>query len=373
MLGDAIQSVLAQTCADWELVVVDDGSTDDTRRLMGGFGDPRIHYVYEDNKGLPGARNTGIRAAQGNYIAFLDSDDLFLAHKLQAQLEVLQERPNLGLLAAGYQEVDRDLRFLREVKPWQQNSHLETSDWLCHCPFVPNSVVVRREWLERVGLFDEEMRYVEDWDLWLRLSHAGCRMGWLRQSVCLYRIHGQNMVRDVHQMKLGMVHMLDKFYARLDVSEPLKRLRSRAYGNIYLNIAARALAGGLGSEAAASLAQAVAADPSLAGSDPPRFLQSLASFALSSWVVDAKAFMREAVNLLAVAGLPAYSVREAHALLAATTAFDRYQQGEYGKVPGHVLLALARDSHWWRNRGLLSVGVRSAAYALCPPRRKGVG
>src|SRR5918996_212462 len=98
-LPEAVESVLHQTFPDLEVIVVDDGSTDDTRELIGRFGD-KVCYIYQRNQGLPAARNTGIRAARGEYVGFLDSDDLWLPGKLALQVPRLDSRQAVGLVYA---------------------------------------------------------------------------------------------------------------------------------------------------------------------------------------------------------------------------------------------------------------------------------
>jgi glycosyltransferase involved in cell wall biosynthesis len=366
MLGQAVQSVLDQDFTDWELIIVDDGSRDNTREVVAGFADPRIRYIYQENKGLPAARNTGIRNAQGQYIAFLDSDDLFLSHKLAEEVAILDGRPDLGLVACGHFEVDRNLRVLREMRPWQSHPQLDLTTWLLTCPLVVSTVLVRREWLERVGLFDEQMRYVEDWDLWLRLSYAGCRMGWLQRPVCCYRIHGSTMTRNVQLMKAGMLAMFDKFYAQPDLPAEALALREMAYANVYLNTAARAYAAGDVEEGKECLARAIALNPALRQGSPPRALDSLASFALTPSVNNAEAFMEAVVsNLPEGVGIPRYSRRKARGLLHAVNAFEHGRREERVAAARHALSALLYDPVWLRNRGLLSlvgraIGRRSA-------------
>lgn len=365
MLGQAIQSVLDQDFTAWELIVVDDGSRDPTREIVAGFTDPRIRYIYQENKGLPGARNTGIRNARGQYIAFLDSDDLFLSHKLMEETATLDRRPDLGLVACGHLEVDRELRVLREVRPWQSHPQLNLTTWLLTCPLVVSTVLVRREWLERVGLFDEQMRYVEDWDLWLRLSYAGCRMEWLKRPLCCYRIHGSTMTRNVQLMKAGMLAMFDKFYAQPGLQPEVLALREAAYANVYLNAAARAYAAGEVKEGKECLARAVALDPSLAQGNPPRMLDSLASFALTPSVNHAETFMDVVVsNLPEGAGIPRYSRRKARGLLHAVAAFEHDGRREQVAAARDALAALLHDPSWARNRGLLSLIGRSLGRML---------
>ena len=154
MLGDALDSVLKQTYTNWEVIVVDDGSTDDTQSVMTRYTDPRIHYVYQANKGLPGARNTGIRHAQGEYLALLDSDDVFLPHRLERQLALAEADPAIGVVAGGCIETDTHLRPIREVQYWHTNPNLELPDLLMICPFCPSAVLIRRDWFDRAGGFD---------------------------------------------------------------------------------------------------------------------------------------------------------------------------------------------------------------------------
>ncbi|NJM39416.1 MAG: glycosyltransferase [Anaerolineae bacterium] len=252
LLGEALDSVLKQTFTNWEVIVVDDGSVDDTKALVSKYIDrdsdrhSRIRYIYQANKGLPGARNTGLRAATGDYIAFLDSDDLFLPHKLQSQVAVLDQSPNLGLVASGHVEVDLHLRVLRTTRPWLAYPGLDLTSWLTSCPFIVNAVLVRRRWLEQVDFFDEEMRYVEDWDLWLRLAQAGCPMAWHPDVVCYYRFHISNMARHAQLMQNGMLRLMDKLYAQPDLSPNVLARKEKAYANIYLDTAGRALPQGMG-------------------------------------------------------------------------------------------------------------------------------
>ena len=222
LVGHAIQSVLDQTYADWETIVVDDGSTDNTRNVVSAFTDHRIRYIYQDNAKLPGARNAGIRAGTGEYVAFLDSDDRFLPDKLERQVAALERHPEAGLVASGSIEVDSQGKPLRTLRPWLFQPQLTWQDWLYHCPFAPSDVLVQRDWLIRVGLFDVQQHYVEDWDLWLRMSFAGCPMLWEPATLCLRTVHEGSMVRNAAAMTAGMFRLLDKFFAQPDLPEAVR-------------------------------------------------------------------------------------------------------------------------------------------------------
>lgn len=360
MVGDAIRSVLGQTYSDWELIVVDDGSEDDTNNVVSAFDDPRIKYVFQANKGLPGARNAGIRAGSSPYVAFLDSDDLFLPHKLEHQVAMLARRSALGLVAAGHIEVDAHLHERRTMQPWLGNPTLTLCDLLTSCPFIIPSVLVRREWLERVGLFDENMRFVEDWDLWLRLAHAGCAMDWLKQPVCCYRYHGNNMVRNVPLMKAGLLRALDKFYRQSDLPTETWSLHDLAYSRVYLNVSARAFASGQDEEGRTSLAMATQLDTHLREGHPPRFLNAMASFALQPFSDEPIALLERVIqNLPPEFTLPDWSVRKTRSLFHAVSAFDSYQRQERCATIRHAASALLYDPDWLRNRGLLLIAARS--------------
>lgn len=357
MVGDALRSVLEQSYRDWEAVIVDDGSTDGTRALIAAFDDPRVRYFYQENRGLANARNRGIRAAQGEFIAFLDSDDLFLPHKLQRQVALLHAQPHLGLVAGGYIEVDAALRPIREQRPWVEIPTLDYVDWLMGCPFPPSVPLVRRRWLEEAGLFDEDMKRIEDWDLWLRLAFLGCTMAWLQEPVCCYRYHGSNMVRNTGLMKAGLISMLDKFYAQSHLPADALALRGRAYGNAYLSAACRAYAAGNYADGQAWLAEAIRWDPTFVAGKPIRLLDILAGFALSPLVENAEAFMVEIIKHLPVdVGLSPPTERQALGILHAVKAFDAAKRRERRQVLRQIRLACTCDLSWLRHRGLLSVG-----------------
>jgi glycosyltransferase involved in cell wall biosynthesis len=360
MILTAIESAQAQTFPNWEVIIVDDGSVDNTREVVAGVKDARVRYIYQDNKGLSGARNTGIRASRGEYIAFLDSDDAFSPKKLELQVPVLDSNLDLGLVAAGFHEVDVKLQFIRELRPWEKSPILDLLNWVRTCPFCPGAPLVRRTWLEKAGLFDESMRFVEDWDLWLRMSFLGCRMQWLEEPVYLYRMHNNNMVRQAMLMKNGMIRMFDKFFAQPGLPDQITALHDEAYGHAYLNAAARALAGGDGEEGKACLITAFEYDPSLLKGFPPVAIDSLASFALTPLCPDARQFM----ELLAVSlpkALEGWPRRRLLAALDAVEAFEKAAMKKSG-VFRCALKAAWNDPSWLRNRGFILLALHHSLF-----------
>jgi glycosyltransferase involved in cell wall biosynthesis len=182
VLGRAVESVLSQTYRDLELVVVDDGSTDNTAQVIESFQDRRIQYVrHEHNQGAAAARNTGIRLSSGQYIAFQDSDDVWLPLKLERQLDCFgNTQSRVGVVYSWFWRTEgnrRDLcpstlRRLASLLPGKaRRLRGDISYALLRGNFVSaQTAVVRRECFERVALFDERLPRLQDWELWLRLS-----------------------------------------------------------------------------------------------------------------------------------------------------------------------------------------------------------
>ncbi len=168
MLARAIDSVLSQTCQDFELLVVDDGSTDNTSEMIKKYGS-RIVYIRHENKGVAAARNVGIKAAKADFIAFLDSDDWFFKDKLKLQLAAMHRNP--GFLISHTQE-----KWLRRGKHLNQKKchRKEQGDLyrrsLGLCVVGMSTVMVRRELFDLVGIFDESLPCCEDYELWLRVA-----------------------------------------------------------------------------------------------------------------------------------------------------------------------------------------------------------
>jgi len=166
----AIESVLAQTCQDFEIVVVDDGSKTDTAAAISAFADPRIRLIrHEQNLGGSAARNTGIRAGSGEYVAFLDSDDEWLPTMLERQLDVFERSSErLGLVYTGTERIFADGSITRRIP--RREADL-TRALLTENVVGETSVgMVRRRALDAIGGFDERLPASQDLDLWLRLS-----------------------------------------------------------------------------------------------------------------------------------------------------------------------------------------------------------
>ena len=174
VLGDAIRSVLAQGCRDFEIVVVDDGSKDDPERVVRAFADPRIRFAAQDNGGGGAARNAGIDLAQGRFVAFLDSDDVWLPQHLATMRSLLEGTTDVVGYARMTVDRGEGRTFLKPPRAIAQGEHMATY-LLCDRGFVPTiTLVVARETARRVR-YHENLRAAEDTDFAIRLYLAGQR------------------------------------------------------------------------------------------------------------------------------------------------------------------------------------------------------
>ena len=167
-LKQAIESVLAQTFTDYELIVVDDGSTDETPELLASYGE-KIITIRQENKGVSAARNAGIQKASARLIAFLDSDDLWMPEKLAVQKAFFDARPNDLICQTEEIWIRNGIRVNPKIKHKKQSGMIfEPSLHLCLVS--PSAVMIRRELFDAVGMFDENILACEDYDLWLRTA-----------------------------------------------------------------------------------------------------------------------------------------------------------------------------------------------------------
>jgi glycosyltransferase involved in cell wall biosynthesis len=288
-LGDAIRSALGQTRTDHEVIVVDDGSTDETTAVCRTFTDPRVHYVWQANRGLSAARNTGILQARGEFLSFLDSDDQFLPNKLNLLLSAFEQDGDLGLVAGQAVLIDRQGRRLGEV--YDRSLPADPTDLLLGNPLHVGSVLLRRDWQARVGPFDESLRSYEDWDLWLRLALAGCPMGWVAKPVSLYRFHQDQMTRIGAQMTTATFAVLDKRFQDPAMPESWRVRHDEAYSRGFLRAAAQAYTGREFVQARECMRKALALDSRLGAHGAERLARLVAGWANHAKTGDPLAFM----------------------------------------------------------------------------------
>lgn len=217
-LPEAIESVLAQTHADFEVIVVDDGSTDDTRAAVARFTDPRVRYVWQENAGLSAARNTGIREARFPFVGFLDADDAWAPEFLARALARFDELgSDCALVATDTSRIDADSH------PLPANRHARTSDaWsgelaarnfcLRNRP-LSSSVVIRRAVFDECGNFDPALKSSEDRDMWIRIAERH-RASFIPEPLARIRRHGANMSRNAPRMQRNSATVIARAWRR---------------------------------------------------------------------------------------------------------------------------------------------------------------
>jgi glycosyltransferase involved in cell wall biosynthesis len=193
-LREAVESVLAQQYSSIEIIVVDDGSTDGTANVAQSLPET-VRYFYQTNQGPAAARNRGIEQAQGSLTAFADADDLWPADKLELQLPYLIKEPAVDIVLGRIQQV-----FLSEAQE------------IAEPAFSVNlgSAIIRKSVFERVGLFDETMRYSEDVDWFMRARESGAEIVTIDAVTLLYRQHEENMTRGKSTSELNVLKALKK-------------------------------------------------------------------------------------------------------------------------------------------------------------------
>lgn len=167
LLTDALKSVIAQTDSNFEIIVVDDGSTDNTKEILSPYMNS-IKYIFEDNKGPAAARNRGLLESRGDFIAYLDSDDMWEKNKLQKQRELFEKDCSLMLVHTDEIWIRKGIR-VNQMKKHQKSGGDIFERSLELCLISPSAVMMRRELFDEIGLWDENLPFAEDYDLWLRI------------------------------------------------------------------------------------------------------------------------------------------------------------------------------------------------------------
>jgi glycosyltransferase involved in cell wall biosynthesis len=208
-LGETLESVFAQTVQPHEIIVVDDGSVDGTEAVVNSFGN-RIRYIKQDNQGISGARNTAIRAATGDWIAFLDADDLILPKKLEMQIQAIEANPGTIFVYSAFAYLHTD------GSTWDMPAVPATDLWPIlryRQPVLPSTCMVQRAALLEVGGFTKVARryFPEDWDLWFRLirRYSSNAFKEVPENLTMYRWWENNLSKNYMPMADATLELLD--------------------------------------------------------------------------------------------------------------------------------------------------------------------
>jgi len=243
-IGKTIQSVLDQTCQDFEIVVVDDCSTDNSEEVVRSFKDPRIRFSKnERNIGMVPNTNKALKLAKGEFVGILHPDDYYAPKMIETALKAFSENPDVGFTYSSYVVVDENDKIVTRVKLCDYNKTFRSKEGFKKLAIrnyaSPSAVLFRRKCYEDVGPFDEEFPYPNDWNMWLRISlkyDSAC----LSDYLCYYRMHERSvstLLYNSFETAVQEYYMLKKFQKKVDpelvpfVDEGARRAAKRALLN----------------------------------------------------------------------------------------------------------------------------------------------
>lgn len=199
-LGHAIESVLNQTFKDFELLIIDDGSTDDTKEFCKKYlDDSKVQYIYQENRGLAGARNTGIEKSQGNYVCFLDDDDVWKENKLQKQIDFFEKNLDVGMIFTNLELIDENGNIVGYQKH-SANGDIYKELFFENIVDAPSSSMIKKQVFEKVGNFKEWMKSAEDYELWVRIAKE-YKIYSINEPLVQYRVHQNKMSTNYSKME----------------------------------------------------------------------------------------------------------------------------------------------------------------------------
>lgn len=239
-IEETIRSVLNQTFADFEIIVINDGSTDSTVKIVSGFTDSRIRLLSYHNGSAAASRNRGLDHVRGEYIAFLDADDLWTTGKLEGQLKALQEYPEAGLAYSWTDIIDENNQFVSRGSRISITGDAWPYLLLSNILDSGSNPLIRRQVLSKVEKFDESLIPAEDWDFYLRISENYPFVCTEKQQI-LYRLSPHSISSNFIEMEVSTVRLLESAFARCPAQ--LKYLKNQSFSNVYKYLTYKALTG----------------------------------------------------------------------------------------------------------------------------------
>ena len=242
-IAETIESVLNQSFSNFEIVVINDGSQDSTLDVIASIQDPRIKIFSYPNAGLSASRNRGISQSSGEFIAFLDADDLWTPDKLEAQLTALQENPNAAVAYSWTDFIDETSQFLKPGPHFTISGDVYAE--LLRGNFLANgsNPLIRRQALIKVGSFDVSFSGVADWELYLRLA-THYHFVAVPSPQILYRLSANSMSTNLFKQEADSIQFIEQAYAQ--APESLQHLKKECFGFLYQYLIYKALEGSPG-------------------------------------------------------------------------------------------------------------------------------
>ncbi|CAD0226082.1 glycosyltransferase [Planktothrix agardhii 1806] len=239
-IRETVISVLNQTFSDFELIIINDGSTDSTLDVVSTIYDSRLKVFSYPNGNLSASRNRGISHANGEYIAFIDADDLWTPDKLEAQYKALQDHPETAVAYSWTNCIDESSQFLRCGSHKTVNGDAYPNLLVVNILESGSNPLICRKALEKVGEFDSSLTPAEDWDMWLRLAKHYPFITVPKPQI-LYRQSSQSLSANVLKLEAGSKQVIEQAFSQ--APDSLQSLKKKSLGNIYKYLTFKALEG----------------------------------------------------------------------------------------------------------------------------------
>ena len=290
-LSEAVESALAQSYQDLEVIVIDDGSTDNTPEVASGFP-PGVIYIRQENQGVSTARNNGIEMAKGEYLAFLDSDDIMLEGALQKSVDFLDQHPEAGFCYGQVYRMDDKGRTLRLIgsrgakTSCIRDGKEQIALMLFRGDITPSTVLARRFCFEEVGLFNTTLHIGEDIDMWLRLAMR-YSVGYIAEPLAKYRVHPQSATikGNFEALESSQTAFVKRALDGVEFGPRYKHLRRKAYFGLYCYLSEEAARRGHRATGFRYLLKALKASPGqLLRADGAAFSMTVARGFLPRWL-----------------------------------------------------------------------------------------
>lgn len=234
MIRRAIESVTLQTFNDWELIVVDDASTDNTEGIIRTYleDDQRIrYYKHKKNHGGGAARNSGIKMSNGRYIAFLDDDDRWYPEKLRLQYHYSQNHPDAGFIYAGFSYIDYETeKIIKSVSPQYQGN--VSSVILKNNIIGSPTPLIKKECFAQAGLFDEKLNSCQDWDMWIRISQH-CFFAYVKEYLAAVTMHGTQISSNLSSKIDSRKKLFNKYFDFIKENKSILSYHYKRLGLLY--------------------------------------------------------------------------------------------------------------------------------------------
>jgi glycosyltransferase involved in cell wall biosynthesis len=234
-IGEAVESVLSQTYVNVEIIVVDDGSKDNSLEVLEIFGD-KIKVIAQKNAGVSVARNNGVANSNGEFIAFLDADDVWLPEKIEKQIALFLNDKTLGLVHVAVQDIDANGKNL-ETHFDGLSGEVSHELLLFRRAVIlggGSGIMIPRKIFDEVGGFDLRLSTSADWDIFYQIS-SRYKVGFINEILLKYRLHGSNMHGNIPRMEREMLIGFEKAFA--ENPKTLQKIRNKCYGNLYMILA----------------------------------------------------------------------------------------------------------------------------------------